>query len=1067
MWARRTSQARNLQTTRFNLLLLEDGEYFLEDYSAFRYLEPLSSTHRKVQGRLKVCTRGLFFVPNDIILPITRFPFRWMPERPHVERLSGGKTQRCLAFRCNAVLEMRERGIDHPYVQRPTLEDDEETPAKFTFTLLYSTLENFIESVNKIYEVANLPRRSMNKVEEEKYLAPVLGPRLAVDFDPSLLVDFREQLLFSPGRAVTRIEPLLNHPGCLVLTNQRLYFEPAKLNNVVDPVLHWDYTDIEQLYKRRYLLRQTGLEIYLKGGQSFFFSFRTRRDRDSIYDLMVEQPTLARFERSALDEMMYKWQRRELSNFEYLMFLNNAAGRTRNDLTQYPVFPWILSDYTSESLDLTNPAVYRDLSKPVGALNEERLEFFRSRYEMMPRDEEGEGFPPPFLYGTHYSTPGYVLYYLVRMLPQYMLCLQNGKFDAPDRLFRSIQVTWEGCLNNHTDVKELIPEFFDETMSAEEWLTNHQQLDLGTTQSLERINDVELPKWANGSPADFVKKHREALESDYVSQHLHEWIDLIFGYKQQGEEAVSADNLFYYLSYEGAVDLETIDDPVGKCSLESQIQEFGQTPKLLFSTPHPAREENESHIQVATPDLIPSPRIRKPRMRDILRPPLQRTRRGRRAIELNQSSLDESSALDKKKLTIKIGMQRQYTLTCVQEPFLQVPRLIGEFAHDLLMKHGSGKPPKKWNWRSKLKHTESFSSNNWQWRESVRQPLHTGEITCSVLSKDDSTLFSTCKHSCFKVSSVTDGSTIRNINAKAALSCCDVSPDEKRLLVGCWDNRVYMYSLENGRVIDRVFAHSDGISAICVMHNRFLTSSWDSTIKLWSYTDKYLVASPIQTFLDCDEAVLSLDVSPGGKWGAAGARNGVVYLFNLRLATYHKEVMVSPDRRGDVASVCFAANSQTFVCMTLENELLQYNLDGEQLYRMEVNATGQVRCFESDGEYAVGGTTNGKIFFWKLNEPPGKEVVYEIPRAHETIICSLVVASNGSCVITGAIDGSVRVWRIQPKHRHKRKSTQKSISEYEALLARQHATHGTQPRALSFPTSYVALLEEAQGFLEG
>jgi len=51
--------------------------------------------------------------------------------------------------------------------------------------------------------------------------------------------------------------------------------------------------------------------------------------------------------------MTYKWQRREISNFEYLMFLNTLAGRTFNDLTQYPVFPWIIKDYDSPTLDLT------------------------------------------------------------------------------------------------------------------------------------------------------------------------------------------------------------------------------------------------------------------------------------------------------------------------------------------------------------------------------------------------------------------------------------------------------------------------------------------------------------------------------------------------------------------------------------------------------------------------------------------------------------------------------------------------------------------------------------------
>jgi Beige/BEACH domain len=47
---------------------------------------------------------------------------------------------------------------------------------------------------------------------------------------------------------------------------------------------------------------------------------------------------------------------------------------------QYPVFPWVLQDYTSAVLDLDNPAVYRDLSKPIGALNDDRLQYFLERY---------------------------------------------------------------------------------------------------------------------------------------------------------------------------------------------------------------------------------------------------------------------------------------------------------------------------------------------------------------------------------------------------------------------------------------------------------------------------------------------------------------------------------------------------------------------------------------------------------------------------------------------------------------------------------------------------------------
>ena len=44
------------------------------------------------------------------------------------------------------------------------------------------------------------------------------------------------------------------------------------------------------------------------------------------------------------------WVERKISNFDYLMQLNTIAGRTYNDLAQYPVFPWIIADYSSEVL---------------------------------------------------------------------------------------------------------------------------------------------------------------------------------------------------------------------------------------------------------------------------------------------------------------------------------------------------------------------------------------------------------------------------------------------------------------------------------------------------------------------------------------------------------------------------------------------------------------------------------------------------------------------------------------------------------------------------------------------
>ncbi|KAI3741242.1 hypothetical protein L1987_58913 [Smallanthus sonchifolius] len=359
-------------------------------------------------------------------------------------------------------------------------------------------------------------------------------------------------------------------------------------SKVEDKDRSWLISSLHQVYSRRYLLRRSALELFMVDRSNFFFDFGTTEGRRSAYRAIVQaRPShlnniyLATQRPEQLlkrTQLMERWARWEISNFEYLMQLNTLAGRSYNDITQYPVFPWILADYKSKHLDLANPSSYRDLSKPVGALNDERLKKFQERYYNF-----SDTVIPKFHYGSHYSSAGTVLYYLMRVEPFTTLSiqLQGGKFDHADRMFSDISATWNGVLEDMSDVKELVPELF----YLPEILLNENSIDFGTTQLGDKLDCVKLPPWAE-NPVDFVHKHRMALESEHVSAHLHEWIDLIFGYKQRGKEAISANNVFFYITYEGTVDIDKIVDPVQQRAMQDQIAYFGQTPSQLLTTPH-------------------------------------------------------------------------------------------------------------------------------------------------------------------------------------------------------------------------------------------------------------------------------------------------------------------------------------------------------------------------------------------------------------------------------------------------------------------------------------------------
>ena len=371
----------------------------------------------------------------------------------------------------------------------------------------------------------------------------------------------------------------------------------------------WPYSGIRELHRRRRLLRDTAFEIFLVGGRTHLVGFATRAVRDGVYERLVSGNRLpARVDYEAKvaggllrDSITTLWQRGELSNFAYLMHLNTLAGRTFNDLTQYPVFPFVLSEGSaSVELDLTRAELFRDLAKPMGAQDAERLARFVDRYEQLC-DMEGE---TPYHYGSHYSNSGSVLHFLVRLEPfaTQFVEFQGGRFDVPDRAFHRVAQTWRlSAATSSSDVKELIPEFF----YLPEFLCNANRFDLGVKQSGDRVDDVELPPWARGDARRFVRMHREALECAHVSAHLHEWIDLIFGFKQRGAPALAAINVFHPLTYEGAVDVDAIDDPVMRTATIAQISSYGQTPKQLFTKPHVKRRVRDSVPTASTaPDRL-------------------------------------------------------------------------------------------------------------------------------------------------------------------------------------------------------------------------------------------------------------------------------------------------------------------------------------------------------------------------------------------------------------------------------------------------------------------------------
>lgn len=400
--------------------------------------------------------------------------------------------------------------------------------------------------------------------------------------------------------------------------------------NQEDATRSWKWTEVISISKRRFLHRDVGIEVFFDDGRSYLLTAVSAQARNDIHSRVLQRAShVVNPEKLANSEITWrldslrnpdeapqtlgsrfasafgsasshpatkKWLKGEMSNFHYLMFVNTLAGRTFNDLTQYPVFPWVISNYESEELDLTDPGNFRDLKKPIGIQDPKQERLIRERFSSFA--EMGDA-SHAFHYGTHYSSAMTVASYLMRLQPfsAAFFLIQGGTWDHADRMFYSIQNVWESASNkNMADVRELTPEFF----FLPDFLTNVNGYNFGLRSDNSTIDNVQLPPWAKGDPAIFIAKQREALESPFVSQNLHHWIDLIFGHKQRGEAAVDAANVYHWMTYQGAIDLDSITDEKERAQKISVINNFGQTPTQVFQRPHPQKENIAKPIKLDT-----------------------------------------------------------------------------------------------------------------------------------------------------------------------------------------------------------------------------------------------------------------------------------------------------------------------------------------------------------------------------------------------------------------------------------------------------------------------------------
>jgi WD40 repeat protein len=296
---------------------------------------------------------------------------------------------------------------------------------------------------------------------------------------------------------------------------------------------------------------------------------------------------------------------------------------------------------------------------------------------------------------------------------------------------------------------------------------------------------------------------------------------------------------------------------------------------------------------------------------------------------------------------------------------------------------------------------------------------HRDWVNFASFSPDGKYVVSASDDSTIRIWNVSKGSFISEMHEHPDyMNSAMFSPDGKKIITASSDSKARIWDVQTKKMLIELKGHSNRVESACFSKDgkSILTSSWDNTAILWNEADGKIISR----LSGHTTAMHDATYSPDGKMMATGSEDNIIRIWKVKDGKMMFELKGHTDF---ITSLHFSPDGKKLLSSSADNTAKIWDLSTRKITTDLNKHTNMIVTanFSNDGKRVVTASWDFTTKLWDaytgelLKEfKEDKPDSIDLPFRHA--IESAAFSMDGSKIVTGSLDGLVRIWDIESGH---------------------------------------------------